>query len=160
MKENTINITNLFKFNYMENIKNFIIFVFTTVIGYLSPISSIVHVVLLFFLIDILYGWLADRKINNAKFQPKIVWEKTVPRIVLTIIALILAFILDEVTNQKWVTTYNLVGWSICSLLFLSIIRNGYIVTNWSVLKSIFYISKNKIEKETGINVNEKISNK
>lgn len=128
---------------------------FISFLGYLSPLKEIAHMMLFFFLLDIIYGWLADRKVNNAKFQPAKVWNKTVPRIILSIILLVCAFMLDANTGQEYVSVYKILGWFISSLLILSIARNGYLVTNWHAIPLLGKLLKNKFEKQTGINIDE-----
>lgn len=122
-------------------------------IGYFSPLSNVVHIVLIFFLVDVIYGWLADRKLNNARFQPGLVWKKTMPRILLSIVLLILSYIIDKETGQNWIDSYRVLGWAICGLLFMSILKNGYIVTNWGAIATIDKWAKRKVKEETGINI-------
>lgn len=124
-------------------------------VGYFSPLSHVAHLVLIFFAVDVLYGWLADRKLNNAPFKPGIVWRKTMPRVLLSITLLILSFIIDKETGQTWIDTYRVIGWAICGLLFMSILKNGYIVTNWGAIKSIDKWAKKKIKDETGITIKD-----
>lgn len=120
-------------------------------IGYFSPIKNITHMVLLFFFIDIIYGWLRDRKINKAKFSPRIIWDKTVPRITLTIIILMGSFMLDQNTGQEWVSIYKTLGWFISALLLFSIAKNGYVVTGWNVFRLMRKAVNKKIKDEAGI---------
>lgn len=124
-----------------------------SVLGYLSPIKDIAHMLVFFFIMDVVWGWLADRKINKAKFLPSKVWSKTIPRMLLSAVLLVSCFMLDERTDQHWVSIYKIVGWFIASLLIVSITRNGVIVTSWKPLGFIENIFKSKIEKETGIKV-------
>lgn len=119
--------------------------------GYFSPLSHVAHLVLIFFAVDVLYGWLADRKLNNAPFKPSLVWKKTMPRVLLSITLLILSFIIDKETGQTWIDTYRVVGWAICGLIFMSILKNGYVVTNWMAIKSIDRWAKRKVKEETGL---------
>ena len=123
--------------------------------GYFSPLSHVAHLVLIFFAVDVLYGWLADKKLNKAPFKPSIVWQKTMPRVLLSITLLILSFIIDKETGQTWIDTYRVIGWAICGLLFMSILKNGYIVTNWGAIKSIDKWAKKKIKDETGIDIKD-----
>ena len=73
----------------MEKIFEWIAAIFVSIIGYLSPIKDISHMLIFLFIIDVIYGWLADKKLNKGKFasngqplykgfQPKKVWMKTV----------------------------------------------------------------------------------
>jgi len=138
-----------------EKTVEFIKYIFFIAIGYFSPISDIVHLVLFFFFIDVIYGWRASVKLNNAKFQPSIVWKKTVPKVILSLMALLLSFMLDVEVGQKWISTYKIVGWSISGLLFLSILKNGLIVTGWRAFSSLSESIRKKVKKETGITINE-----
>ena len=124
-----------------------------SIIGYLSPIKDIAHMLVIFFLLDVLWGWLADRKLNNAPFKPSKVWNKTIPRMALAIVLLIACYMLDDRTDQHWISIYKVVGWFIASLLIISITRNGIIVTNWKPLGVIENIFKNRIEKQTGVKI-------
>lgn len=141
--------------NFWDSFKEAIVSLFLTVIGYLSPLKSMAHLVLFFFLLDVIYGWLVDRKMNKAKFKPSIVWCKTMPRVVLSVILLILSFMLDNVTGQHYVSTYKLIGWFICSLLFISILKNGYILTGWEAIPLIGKMVKKNVKEETGIELEE-----
>lgn len=135
--------------NFFNTVCDFIVAIFLTIIGYLSPLKNMAHLVMFFFFLDVIYGYLADKKVNGARFKTAVVWAKTVPRIILTILLLIMAFLLDEVSGQEYVQTYKIVGWFICSLLFLSILKNGYIVTQWSAIPLIGKLIEKRIEKQT-----------
>lgn len=126
------------------------------VLGYFSPIKGIVHMTLLFFLIDIYYGWRADVKVNGAGFDPSKIWEKTIPRMTLTGVLLISTYMLDQETGQHWVSSHRMVGWLICTLLIISIARNGYIITKWSAIKSVGELLTNKFSSVTGTKTDEK----
>lgn len=141
--------------SFLNSICDFLAAIFLTIIGYLLPLKNMAHLVLFFFFLDIIYGWLADRKLNGSKFKPAIVWAKTVPRIVLTILLLIMAYLLDEVSGQEYIQTYKVVGWFICSLLFLSILKNGYTVTQWNAIPLIGKLIEKRIEKQTDTDISE-----
>lgn len=131
---------------------------FFAFLGYISPLKDILYLTILFFVVDIIYGWRADRKLNNAKFQPGIIWAKTIPRMVLSLTALILAFLIDKVTGQKWINTYLIIGWIICGLLFVSIMKNGYIITEWRVIKYAVNTLKYKVSSVTGVEIKDEDS--
>lgn len=124
-----------------------------TIIGYFSPVKNIAHMVLLFFFVDIIYGWLADKKKTGSKFKPKIIWQKTVPRILITMLLLMFAFMLDKETGQEFISTHKILGWFVGALLLWSIAENAYIVTKWKALTFIGRMIGHKIKKETGIEV-------
>ena len=134
-----------------NKVYDFLVASLMSIAGYFSPLKDIAHMLIFFFLLDVLWGWLADKKKNNARFKPSIVWNKTVPRMALSILLLIACFMLDDRTDQHWVSIYKIVGWFIASLLIISITRNGVIVTGWKPLSGIEDIFVNKVEKQTGI---------
>lgn len=139
--------TNLLSWNPAE----WLAAVFISAMGYLSPIKNIAHMMLFLFFLDIIYGWLAARKLRNEKFRPAIIWKKTVPRIMLSIVLLIGAFMLDKETGQDFISIYRILGWFISALLLFSITKNGYIVTNWDAIPLIGKFIENKIEQQTGV---------
>lgn len=141
--------------NFGERLYDFFIFALASFVGYFSPMKNVVHMVLIFFLVDVIYGWLAAKKLRGEPFKPGIVWKKTMPRVLLSLVLLILAYIIDKETGQTWVNTYSILGWGISGLLFLSIAKNGYIVTNWKSIPVLEKWVEDKIEKETGIHIKE-----
>jgi hypothetical protein len=141
--------------NFSERVVDFFRYLFFVFIGYFSPIHDMVHVVLFFFFVDVIYGWRAAKKVNNARFQPALVWKKTMPRVLLSLVLLMLAYILDNETGQTWVNTSAIIGWAISGLLFLSILKNGYIVTNWRPFDLLGKTARHKIKHETGITIKD-----
>jgi len=124
-------------------------------LGYLSPINNVVQVLLFFFFIDILFGYWAAYKLRNEKFSVKLIWEHTVPRMILSLTLVILAFMWDTTFNQSFVSTYNLIAWFISGVLIYSIAENGYGITRWKVFKKIQTSLSDKVEGETGVNVSK-----
>ncbi len=131
------------------------VFLLGLFVGYFSPMKSVVHMVLVFFLVDVIYGWLAAKKLRGESFKPAIVWKKTMPRVLLSLVLLILAYIIDKETKQALINTTSVLGWGISALLFLSIAKNGYIVTKWKSIPILEKWVEDKIEKETGIKIKD-----
>jgi len=138
-----------------ERICEILVFLLSSFVGYFSPLKDVVHMVLILFFVDVIYGWLAARKLRGESFKPSIVWKKTMPRVLLSLVLLILAYIIDKETGQKWVNTTSILGWGMSGLLFLSIAKNGYIVTNWKSIPLLEKWVEDKIEKETGVQIKE-----
>lgn len=130
---------------------------FTSVTSYFFPIKDIVHLMLLFFILDVLVGYWAARKHSKgkAKFNPKFVWQKTVPRMVLSTILVMMLFLWDDVSQQSYVATYNMVGWFINGLLIVSIMENAYYITDWKVFNLVRGLIRDKLEKETNQTIDE-----
>ncbi len=125
----------------------------TACLGYILPVKNIVHLVLFFFLLDIVFGYWAARKLRNEKFSTKIIWNTTMPRTLLSIVLIICSFLWDEVFQQNMVDTYRVIGWFICGVLIYSIAKNGYKITHWEMFPLIGYLMANKIKKETGVDI-------
>lgn len=141
--------------NHMEKIQDFLKYMFFVFIGYFSPIHDVVRVVIFFFFIDVIYGWRVAVKLRNEKFNPSIVWRKTMPRVTLSLIALLLSYMLDTETGQQWFSTYKIIGWSISGLVFLSILKNGLVLTEWRAFSTLSKSIRNKVKKETGIEIKD-----
>jgi len=131
---------------------------FASVLGYFMPIKDIVHLLLLFFILDVIFGYWAAHKLRKEKFSVKIIWEHTIPRMLLTIVLVIGAFMWDGVFDQHAVPTYKIIGWFISGVLLYSIAENGYHITKWSVFPKITEMIKGRIKDKTGIEVTEKKS--
>ena len=111
-----------------------------SILGYFLPIRDLVHLVTLFFIVEMFSGYFAAKIKNHyVKFSLTIVYTKTIPRLFISIVILILSFLWDTVTEQKWLPTYNILGWFFCGVLLLKITRHGYIITKWA---GFLYASK------------------
>lgn len=128
-------------------------------LGYFLPVSNIVGLLLGFFILDIGFGFWAAHKEKNESFSVKIIWEKTVPRMLISVVLILGAFMWDNVYSQDLVATYKVIGWFISGLLLHSIAENGFIITQWSVFKKVSFIFSDKVKKETGIDL-EKLNMK
>lgn len=125
-------------------------------IGYLLPVKNIVHLLIAFFLIDVVIGYWAAHKIRNERFSVKIIWEHTIPRMLISIILITGAFMWDEVYSQEVISTYKVIGWFISGVLLYSISENGYQITKWSVFPRIGEIINEKVISYTGIDPEKK----
>ena len=127
----------------------------TGIAGYFYPIKDIVHLMLLFFILDVIVGYWAARKRVNAKFHPLLVWRKTVPRMVLSTVLVMMLFLWDDVSEQSYISTANLVGWFINGLLIISIMENAYYITDWRVFNLVKGLIRDKIETQTNQQIDE-----
>lgn len=142
-------------FSAFENAYTFLFSMAVTTIGYFSPIKNIVHLMLLFFLFDVIFGYWAAKKIRNEKFQVKIIWEYTMPRVLISIVIILGTYLWDNVFVQEYISSYRLIGWFICGILLYSISKNGLLITNWKIFGNIGDIIKNGLESKTGQKINE-----
>jgi hypothetical protein len=154
-----MNYLEIFSFDWLKqvasNIWALITGLMTTVVGYFLPIKNIVHVVLFFFLLDIIFGYWAARKLRRERFSTKIVWQYTMPRILLSLTLIISAFMWDSVFEQEFISTYKVIGWFISGILIYSITKNGYKITHWEMFPMVGKLFERKIEEQTGINLTE-----
>lgn len=126
---------------------------FMAVVGYFLPIKDIVHLVILFFIIDMLFGYWAARKLRGEKFSTKIVWQTTFPRMLISLVLILMAFLWDKTFNQQYLPTYTIIGWFISGILIFSIAKNGYKITKWRAFLNIEDLFEKKIKDETGFDV-------
>lgn len=129
----------------LKTIYSFIIGVFTAIFGYFSPIKDIVNLLLLFFILDVLIGFWASRKLYGERFMVSIVWKHTIPRMILSLILIIGAYMWDSTYQQEYVSTYKIIGWFISGLLLYSIAENAYCITRWTMFKKIGKAIKDQV---------------
>ncbi|MFW5753495.1 MAG: hypothetical protein ACOCV9_01720, partial [Marinilabiliaceae bacterium] len=73
-------------------------------------------------------------------------WRTTVPRMILSLVLILGAFMWDHVFAQNFIATYKIVGWFIAGILLFSIGQNGYQITHWRAFRHI----GDAIEKKLG----------
>lgn len=126
-----------------------------SVLGYFMPVKDIVHLLILFFIIDVIFGYWAARKLRGERFSVKIIWSHTIPRMLISIVLITGAFMWDTVYNQEVVSTYKMIGWFISGVLLYSIAENGYQVTKWSVFPKIGNLFKKNVKDNTGLDIDD-----
>lgn len=131
---------------------------FTSVVGYFIPVRDIVHFLLLCFFLDVLFGFWAARKIRNERFSAKIIWQHTVPRMMISLIIIMACFMWDTVFSQEYLATYKLTGWFFCGVLIWSIAVNGYKITGWNAFKQIGGMVERKVEEQSGVDLKEEVT--
>ena len=133
----------------IENAYTCLTGLFLSIIGYFIPVKNIVHIVLLFFLLDVIFGFWAAKKLRKERFKVSIIWTHTMPRMLISVVLILATFMWDNVFQQDYVSSYKFVGWFISGVLLFSIAKNGFQITKWGVFNSISNIVKKKVE-ETG----------
>ncbi len=136
-------------YEWITNAYNTTMGIIMALLGYLLPVKDIMLFMIILFLADVLFGYWRAKKIDRAKFQPKIIWNKTVPRLFITVTIITLLFVWDNVYKQDFVKTYSIAGWFVSGLLIASIIDNMYKITGWDVLAILEGFVKSKIEEKT-----------
>ena len=127
-----------------------------TVIGYFLPIRDVVHLLILLFLLDVIFGYLVDRRENKARFKVAVIWNHTIPRMLISIVLVIATFMWDATYKQELVSTYNVVGWFISGVLIFSIAENAFLLTRWNTFLKIRNMIRKKVSDETGEDISTK----
>jgi len=135
----------------VNNVWHFLVGLATTAIGYFIPIKDIVHLVLFFFLLDIIFGAAAARKLRKEKFSTRIIWNYTMPRILISLVLILTSYMWDTTFQQEWISTYKLIGWFICGILLFSVAKNGYKITRWNMLPIMGHMIEHKMEEIAGM---------
>ena len=73
----------------------------------------------------------------------------------MSVVLIIVTFMWDTTFDQEVIPTYKLIGWFISGILIYSIIKNAYKITGWFPFKDLTIALHNKIENETGVNLEE-----
>lgn len=128
----------------------------TTILGYFLPIKDIVNLLILFFVLDVIFGFWAARKLRGERFSVNIIWTKTIPRMIATIVLTMSAFMWDTVYNQTTFATYQGIGWFISGLLLFSIGENAYQITKWAPFRNLKNIFGRQLFQNSGFDPNKK----
>lgn len=105
--------------------------------GYFLPIRDFVHLLIFLLIVDMLFGYWANRKTKGEKFLFKKVWFVTFPRMVVGIVLIVSSYLWDIVYHQTAIETYVIIGWLLSGFTFLSIVQNAYKITSWSAINEI-----------------------
>lgn len=139
-----------------DNVQAVICGIFAAILGYLFPVKDVVHLLLLLFILDVIFGYWAANKLRQERFNVKIIWEHTIPRMLISVVLIVGAFMWDDVFNQTFVCSYKIIGWFISGVLLYSIAENGYHITKWSIFPKIGKLIGGKIKEKTGLDVDDK----
>ena len=139
--------------SFFFDAQNVAVGILGTIVGYFLPVKDIVHVMITFFIIDVIFGYAVSRKHNKSRFKVKVVWEHTMPRMLISIILVMTCYMWDSVYHQEMVSTYNVVGWFISGVLIFSIAENAFLLTKWEAFLKLRNIFRKKIQDETGQDV-------
>ena len=141
-------------FDTADGFWKFVCGISATILGYFLPIKDLVHLVILFFILDMLFGYWAARRLRGEKFSTRIVWRTTFPRMLISLVLIIMAYLWDTTCKQQWLPTYNLIGWFISGVLIFSIAKNGFKITQWQGFLNLENVFRKKFSDETGADIN------
>jgi hypothetical protein len=137
--------------NLFLEIWNLVAGLFFTILGYFIPISNIVHALVIIFIVDSFFGYLAARKCRNEKFSKKIIFNTTVFRMLSVIILLSMTYIWDKEFGQGIISTPNAIGWFISGVLIVSISKNMYKILNWKPLENLVEMLTDVLKSKTDL---------
>lgn len=124
---------------------------FISVLGYFLPVKNIMHLLFLFFILDVVFGYCAANKLRGERFSVKVIWTHTIPRMLVSIVLILGAYMWDSVYQQEVFSTYKLIGWFITGVLLYSIAENGYYLTKWRIFKKIGEVITERVIEKTEI---------
>ncbi len=136
--------------DWLTNVYHFVGGLVMSFLGYLLPIRDLVMFVTLLFILDVVFGFWKAKKFKKMKFKTRIIWNKTMPRWLFSVVILALLFMWDSVHHQDFIKTYYVGGYFLSGTIIASIIENALKITGWSFFKGLGNIVKNNVEKQTG----------
>lgn len=129
-----------------STVVRFIVGIISYIAAFFLPIKNIMHMMLLFFLIDAMMGYYTNHKLYKAKFEPGIIWEKTIKRATFSSVLLGMCCMWDKGSTQEVVSTAQIVGLFISGMLIISFLKNVINYTKWNVFRKLEIVAEKKIE--------------
>lgn len=129
--------------------------IITGTLGYFAPIQDPIKLLLIFFAVDAVVGYLKNKKLFNQEFSKRKIFETTVPRMMAVVTFMALLFSLDTTFNQDVVHTYMIVGYFIGGVLLFNIGKNFYKLTKWKAFLAIASMVQKDVQDKTGQDVSE-----
>lgn len=126
---------------------------FASILGYFLPIRDPVHLLLIFFIVDTIVGYMKNRKLHKQKFSKRKIFETTVPRMMAVVTFMMLLFSLDITFKQDMIHTYMIVGYFIGGVLLFNIGKNFYELTKWKAFLGINSMIQKNVQDKTGQDV-------
>jgi len=131
-----------------------IIGIFTMIAGYFLPIQETIHIILFFFILDVIFGYrAAHRKDKTVKFSPRIIWDKTIPKMLISFLLIITAHMLDGISPKGIITIREAVGWFVAGLILTNVWQNMFDSVEWKGIKGILNIILNSVYEKFKVKV-------
>ena len=139
---------------FWEIIWKFFVGALFSIFGFFEPVKDIVHLLIAFFIIDMLAGFWANKVVKQEKFKMSKIWATTFPRMLISLVLIMMTFWWDNVFGQTSVKTYWFIGYFISGVLLANILQNSYRATRWGILLNLAEFIKG-IFKDKGVDINE-----
>lgn len=127
-----------------------------TLFGYFAPVRETIHILFFFFLLDVIFGYLVARKMRGEKWQPKIIWEKTMIKMLVASLMVITAHLLDKIAPSSYLTIREFVGWFISGVVLSSVWENFHTLTKWKIIVKLNETLKEKLKFKNTNEADEK----
>lgn len=122
-------------------------------LGYLSPVSNVMHVVIAAITADMLIGLWASRK-QGKGWESKKMW-RTVTKITLAVIVISLLFAMDTEMGVDAVQTHKIVAWLITGFEMWSILENAAKISDHRIFRILKQYMHDRIEVNTGLDIDK-----
>ncbi|MFZ4400911.1 MAG: phage holin family protein [Bacteroidales bacterium] len=127
--------------------------IITFLLSYFAPIAAIIHVMLIFILVDCLSAiwaaWKNKIPIESRKMR------KTVIKMIWYIAAVIMAHMMEITFSLQWAHLAQVVGGFICMVEIKSVFENITKITNEPVFIIIYKLFEKKANDSMNLNNNE-----
>ena len=130
---------------------NLITGLFLAGLAYFANLKGAIHVMCIAFLLDLIFGYLASRKLKGERFSLSKAFIM-IERLFFSCAAILLLFAIDKETHQDYVQLYNIIAWLISGMLCYSILDNGDKLTGGKFLGAVKTFLGSKIKEQTGLN--------
>ncbi len=122
-----------------------------SIIAYIQPFLIPFQTIVYLFLVDIVFGYLDNKKNNKEKFSTRKLFNKAFPRLIVSMVAISLGFELDKFSPSSLTEVNQYLTWITMLFYTLNIMKNMY---NWSgeklILKMMEFLknkSNNNLDK-------------
>jgi len=122
------------------------------VIGYLSPIRNIYHIMVAVIIIDFIVGVITARIKRGEGIDPEKAWT-TVLKLFFSVILVTLLYIMDKEMSFAGIVTHRLTAWVITIFEVWSISKNFGLLSNHRIFRIINKLATEKIKRQTGVNL-------
>lgn len=143
-----------------NDVYNLVVGAIFSLFGYFSPIRETMHILFFFFLLDVIFGYLVARKVRGEKWQPKIIWEKTIIKMLVASLMVITAHLLDQIAPSSYLTIREFVGWFISGVVLSSVWENFHTLTKWKIVVKLNETLKEKLKFKNEEDVKDEEGNK
>jgi len=117
-------------------------------ISYFAPVKEIVHVMLIFILIDFISGVWAARKRKETLESRKL--RKTLTKFLWYTVALILSYMMEKTFNLSWSNLSGIIGGFICFIELKSIFENITHITGEPIFMKILGLIRKRGSETIG----------